>query len=369
MTRTISPYHALPFYAVRSGADGECPILSPTKALPMFQLTLPGTLSAVGWAAYLENEGGTYSQGIPGMEREIVTNGSDTFTIFTYTATALSSAAPEGDYRIRFDIPGQNPYYSHPLCLARKFNEQDWEPVITCNAGTFTVAFDDPPGLPTEVEVSFDGGYYWQRIGTGGTGTTFPQASTIDGECHIRLTVWLDEANFYREFLYEFDELAPDPCATDTISPVGSGGDGYGRFLCIEWANVSDLMNLGLYYNTSGPFRQQWYCEGYISQPTTVKEQEFLETGTGAKILDSSRVARLQTVEFYGIPDAAIAGLSLLEEHAVKQIRETVDDWTVQGQSAAMTFQTPDNAACAVGQLAIELDRVLVGCQENFETV
>lgn len=336
----------------------------------MFQLTLPGILSADGWGAYLENESGTYSQGIPGMERQIVTNGSDVYTIFTYTASALSSEAPEGDYRIRFDIPGENPYYSHSLCLARKYNAQDWQPVITCDSGTFTVAFDEHPGLPTEVEVSYDGGYVWGRIGTGqGTDTTFPQSSTSGGQCHIRLTVWLDEANFYREFLYEFDELALDPCATDSIAHVGSGGDGYGRFLCIEWANVNDLMNLGLFYNTSGPFKQQWYCEGYISQPTTVKEQEFLETGTGSRVLDSSRVARLQTIEFYGIPDAAIAGLSLLEEHDTKQIRETVDDWTVQGKNAAMTFQTPDNAPCAIGQLAIELNRVLVGCQENFETV
>lgn len=372
MIRAVNPYNALPFYQSVQDDDRECVIYSPTRYLPQFQIESNTALS--GANAYLESLNGTYSQALPALE---IINTTDGKGYLTYTGTTLSGVPDDGLYRIRVDVVSGAgfDYQSHVLCLSSKFNPQDWEPVIACSTISgggfaFQVNFDYDPNLPTEVEVNYGTG--WVRLGTGISGKGDPAMMysnlMTDNSARFRLKVWLDDAHFWREYLYTYDPLEVDPCTTDTFPEVATGGQGYDRFICLEWQNTNDLAALGILYTqleAPNGFLQQFYTEAHAEQAAVLNEEVFLENGAGERILDYTKIARLYNVNFYPVPDACIAPLTAISSHNVIQLRIIPDTWNNIAHRAGFEATAQDELLCSIGKMQIELNRELIGCQDN----
>lgn len=375
---TQSPYSTLPFrHAEAPATDRDCPIYSPTKKLPMFQLELNDpTVSGGIEVALIDYQTGTVNQVLSGIEVFSADNGK---TYITYTGADLEPDTAPGLYRIR--VSGDDiiaPFFSHVLCLTPVFNPQDWEPSIACDEGgdglEFTVSYNNHPGLPTEIEVNYGSGAGWQRIGDG---LNEPPAKffAVDAPLNavgLRLKVWLEDAIFYKEYKFTFDPDNPSPCDTGVLAFVNYGGQGYERFLCVEWQNTRDLQALGLLYaGVEGydGFLQQLYIEGWASMAGTVAEENFLRNGQGRNILDSMEIARLYNVQFYGLPDGCIAPLRAANAHNVRRLRRVVDGWVAELTAINVTTEEVQGAPCAKCTLSLETNRALIGCQDNLTEV
>jgi len=373
MPQSHSPYQSLPFYSQELVTDMDCPLYSPTTNPPCFQIALSDNLSGdVVEAELLEHSTHT-AYPLQGVEVHVFDNGQ---SYITYDGTILSGGrVDEGNYFVRLSINGIPFYYSHTLCMANRFNVQDWQPSITCIAfggggWAFQVNFDYDPLLPTEVEVSADG-VNFTRIGTGtanGIPAQFLSLTYPTNRVVIRLKVWLNDAEYYKDYVYEFDPEKADPCASATLTYLKDGGEGYGKFVCLEWYNLYDIVNLQLMYASvqSQTYLQQYYAEAYTTLPTIITEDAFIETGTGNRLLDSVRIGRGYGIQFYGVPDPAIAALSTIPYHTIQNVRELCSGEIAAGRAATLQFSATDDAPCATATLTIELDRTLVGCQENL---
>lgn len=373
MVRQFNPYGVFPFYQSQlSDTDRDCLLYSPTKMLPMFQVELNGSVSGDIDVTLEDYYTGAVSNDVLGIE---VVNTDAGKAYITYTGAAFDTEPDEGIYRVR--ISGgtlTNDLISHAVCLSRVFNPQDWQPLVECSDDDgdwqFTVAFDEHPGLPTEIEVNYGTGNGWQRIGDGlnEPDAIFVSSQAPHDRVHLRLKVWLHDAYFYREFLYGFTPSDPDPCATATVTQTATGGQGYERFMCLVWQNTNDLQALGLQYsNIESPdgFLQQFYFEGYASQAGTATEENFLSNGFDEKVLDSLSIARLYNIEFYPLPDGCIAPIKAANSHNVRQIIQTADGWNAALTSIALAPEAPERADCSKGILTLEMNRALVGCQDN----
>jgi hypothetical protein len=149
---------------------------------------------------------------------------------------------------------------------------------------------------------------------------------------------------------------------------VATGGQGYERFMCLAWQNTNDLQTLGLQYSNvvgSDGFLQQFYFEGYASQAGTATEENFLSNGFNEKVLDSLSIARLYNIEFYPLPDACIAPTKAANSHNVRQLSQTADGWNAALTAIALAPEAPERADCSKGLLSVEMNRALVGCQDN----
>lgn len=372
MTRVFNPYQALPFYRFPEDSAKECPLYSPTRQLPCFQLQLTGSITTAD--CYIEKIDGSYSAAIPGVEVEAFTNST---SYVTYDGSLLTQRLAEGMYRIRV-VVGSTTLYSHVLCCSVFYDRQTFDLNPVCNIDlltgflTFQVYFDNDPLLPSEAFVSFNEGFTWQRMGTGITGDSqdsFLSTMMNNGQCLVKLRVWREDAYFDKVFSLSFDvnEII-DPCSTVQHSLVSEENQGIRRYISIEWVNNNDLQNLGLMYNSvqSQNYRQQYYTEAYIDTPSTVQEEQFLENGVGNRVLDSVRFARQHNINFYGVPDAVIAPLTTMRFHDVQVIREVVDDVQEVAKTAEIAFTKVDNALCTQATLSVEFNRVLVGCQDNL---
>lgn len=373
MVRQFNPYCVFPFYQAHlSEADRDCPLYSPTKVLPMFQVELNGSVSGDVEVTLEDYYTGATNQELTGIE---IVNTEEGKGYITYTGAALTTEADEGLYRVR--ITGGNivsDLVSHVVCLSKVYNAQDWQPEVSCVSGSgdweFTVTFDEHPGLPTEIEVNYGTGNGWERIGDGlnEEDAVFVSSEAPFNNVRLRLKVYLHDALFYRESLYEFTPTDPDPCATATTTEVATGGQGYERFMCLAWQNTNDLQPLGLQYSNvvgSDGFLQQFYFEGYASQAGTATEENFLSNGFNEKVLDSLSIARLYNIEFYPLPDACIAPMKAANSHNVRQLSQTADGWNAALTAIALAPEAPERADCSKGLLSVEMNRALVGCQDN----
>jgi len=355
-------------------SDRDCPIYSPTRFLPMWQFRLndinvSGDVD-VELETYPDKE---FQQSLSGIE---IVNTDDGDSYITYTGSDLVSGTPPGLYRVRVrggNITGE--YNSHVLCLSPLFNPQDWQPSIACDTASgggleFEATFDFDPGLPTEVEVNYGTVNGWQRIGDGVNDTpVFYSAQAVADSVRLRFKVWLNDALFYKEYLYTFDPDAETPCDSGVLTLVNTGGQGFERFLRLQWTNVKDLVALGLQYSNvvgSSGYLQQFYFEGWASLAGVSSEEEFLENGIGERVLDSVKVARLYNIDFYPMPDGCIAPITAANYHDTKQLIMVCDGWSAAASAIQFTPNQPEGAPCAGGTLGIELDRVLVGCQDNL---
>lgn len=375
MTKVFNPYQSLPFYLSREEDTKECPLYSPTKRLPCFQIEITGTITTAD--AYIEKVDGSYSAAIPGLEIFNANNGKG---YLTYDSSLLTQRLAEGHYRIRVVI-GSVTLYSHLLCASVFYDEQTFDLDPVCNIDlltgfvTFQVFFDNDPLLPSEAFVSFNEGFTWQRLGNGITGDPQDSFSSLmmnNGTARIKLQVWRDDAPFYKEYLLSFNvnEII-DPCSTVTHQLIGSNNGGLRRYIAIEWINLNDLVNLGLMYNSvqSQNYKHQFFTEAYIDTPGTVQEEQFIENGVGERVLDFVRVARQHNIDFFGVPDPLIAPLTLLRHHDIQIVREVIDNTQELGKAAEATFTKVEGAICTQGRLSMELNRELVGCQDNLSGV
>jgi len=374
MTRVINPYQSVPFYLYPNLEGKECPLNSPTRQLPCFQIEINSPITTAD--CYIEKIDGSYSAAIPGLE---IANFTNSTGYLTYDGSLLTQRLDEGYYRIRAVI-GSNTYYSHVICASRYFDTLTFDLDPVCNIDlltgfvSFQVFFDVDPLLPSEAFVSFNDGFTWARLGNGISGDaqgTFQSPAMNNGTARVRLQVWRDDAPFYKEYLLSFDvnEII-DPCSTVQHTLLHTANNGLRRFISIEWVNVNDLQNLGLMYNSvqSQTYRHQYYTEAYIDIPATVQEEQFLENGVGARTLDFVRFARQHNIDFYGVPDPLIAPLTSIRYHDVQIVREVVDDTQTVGAAAEATFTKIEGAICSQGRLSMEFNRELVGCQDNLQT-
>jgi len=378
MVRQYNHYGVFPFYqGIALDTDRECPVLSPTRTLPMFQIELNAATVSGDIDVVLEDyHTGIMHQALTGIE---VYEASNSKTYVTYTGNDLEADTPPGLYRVR--ISGEEittPFISHAVCLSLLYNPQDWEPEITCasvdGGFSFQVDFDEHPGLPTEIEVNYGTGNGWERIGDGISGdpAMFYSVEAPNDNVRLRLKVWLNDALFYKEYLYEFDPEAVDPCDTDAMTFVNVGGHGYERFMCLEWQNTKDLQSLGLLYagvQGSNGYLQQFYFEGWASIAGTATEETFLKNGLGESVLDSLEIARLYNVQFYGLPDPCVAPIRAANAHNVRQIRQTADGWNAGLTAITMTPEEQSGLPCGKGTLTLETNRAMVGCQDNVTEI
>jgi len=372
MTRVFNPYQAVPFYLYPEDESKECPLNSPTRQLPCFQIELTGNITTAD--CYIEKTDGSYSAALPGIEIQAFTNGT---SYVTYDGSLLSQRLAEGMYRVRV-VVGSTTLYSHLLCCSIFYDQQTFDLDSVCNIDlltgflTFQVYFDADPLLPSEAFVSFNQGFTWQRLGTGITGDaqdSFLSTMMSNGACLVRLRVWREDAYFDKVYELSFDvnEIV-DPCSTVQHSLVSEQNQGLRRYIAIEWVNTNDLQNLGLMYAgvQSQNYKQQYFTEAYIDTPGTVQEEQFLENGVGNRVLDSVRFARQHNINFYGVPDALIAPLTTMRFHDTQVIREVVDNVEEVAKTADITFAKVDSALCTQATLSVELNRELVGCQDNL---
>ncbi len=377
MLKQFNPYNALPFFgATIPDAGMDCLLYSPTKRLPMFQIELPDVVVSGDVDAYLEEISTGTTVLIPGIEVFNADNGN---CYVTYPGSLLTAAAAEGVYRVRLssdEVTGE--FYSYPLCLSKVFDPQDWEAQISCLPSgadsIFTVNFDYHPGVPTEIEVDYMTGDGWERIGDGlnENPATFSGTLTLAGSAKLRLTSYLHDARYYKVFSFSFDPEDPDPCSTVDVVFSHDGGEGYERFLCLEWQNIKDLQSLGIMYSGvqgQDGFLQQFFFEGYASLAGVVAEETFLKNGQGVSVLDSIEIARLYNIQFYPLPDAVLAPLRAANAHTVRQLRQTADTWIAPITSINVTGEEVGGTPCAKGTLSVELNRAMVGCQDNVSEI
>lgn len=374
MIEQTNPYCVFPFYQSQtSEADRDCLLYSPTKFLPMFQVELNGSVSGDVEVTLEDYNTGLSMQELTGIE---IINTEEGKGYITYTGAALTTEADEGIYRVRisFDSLGGD-YISHAICLSKVFNPQDWAATVTCaldldGSMYFEVTFDEHPGLPTEIEVNYGTGNGWERIGDGLNEDTASFTSTLAplNSVRLRLKVWLHDAEFYREFMVTFDPNDGDPCTTVVVTETERGGRDYGRFLCLRWTNVQDLQTLGLQYsNVQGQegFVQEFFFEGYASPAGTATEENFLSNGFNEKVLDSLSIARLYNVEFYPLPDACLAPLRAANSHDTRVLKQTANTANYGLTAIIINAEAQDRADCSKGLLTVEMNRALVGCQDN----
>lgn len=377
MINQSNPYCAVPFYrATYHDAGVNCPINSPTRRLPMFQVEVEDTVVSGDAVAYLENVSTGAQIEIPGIEVFNADNGN---AYITYPGTELTLPAAEGMYRVR--IEGEDltlDYLSHQLCLSKVYDPQDWEAQVDCIPSGddfgFTVSFDNHPGLPTEIEVNYLEGSGWQRLSDGlnENPARFLASLAPLNSVKLRLKVWLDDALFYKDYTYLFDPESMEPCLTGDLTFTNVGGEGYERFLCLEWQNTKDLQTLGLMYSGvqgDNGFLQQFYFEGWSSMAGVVAEETFLKNGLGVSVLDSIEIARLYNVQFYPLPDALIAPLRAANAHNVRALRQVADSLTYTTSNIGITPEEVTGTPCAKGTFTIELNRALVGCQDNLTAI
>lgn len=374
MLRQVNPYGVFPFYQGQIlDTDRDCPVLSPTRALPMFQVEIPGPFSPTDVEVTLEDyHTGIVNQVLAGIEIFAADNGK---TYITYTGEPLDPIPSAGLYRVR--ISGEDiivPLISHAVCLSPLYNPQDWEPDITCapTAGgfSFEVQFTEHPNLPTEIEVNYGTGSGWERIGAGISGdpAVFYSALAPLNRVRLRLKVWLNDALFYKEYLYEFDPV--DACDINTTTFVNVGGHGYGRFLCLEWQNTNDLQGLGLLYTGVvgyDGYLQQFYFEGWSSVAGVTTEETFIKNGVGESVLDILEIARLYKVEMYGLPDGCVAPIRAANAHNVRKLRQTADGWIAALTAISLSAEEQTGLPCAKGIITVETNRAMVGCQDNLD--
>lgn len=342
----------------------------------MFQVELNDVEVSGDVDAYLERLDTGAQTAIPGIEVFNADNGN---CYVTYPGTDLASPASEGMYRVRLTSAELTlDYLSHPLCLSRAFNPQDWDAQVSCLPSgddfQFTVSFDAHPGMPTEIEVDYLAGAGYQRIGDGlnESPPTFVASLAPLDTVKLRIKVWIHDALFYKEYSFAFDPDDPDPCTTGSLTFLNAGGDGYERFVCLEWQNTKDIQTLGLMYSGvigQNGFLQQMYVEAWASMAGTVAEENFLKNGQGQNILDSLEIARLYNIQFYGLPDACISPLRAANAHNVRQLRQTADEWSAGLTSIDVTPEEVAGTHCAKCTLSVEMNRALVGCQDNVNEI
>lgn len=372
MINTINQYQSLPFYAQKQPGDNAhlCPIYSPTSRAPCFQVQLTGTLSAGNVDAYLYDESGVI-EALSGIEVHNFTNNQ---SYITYDGTPFSSPKTEGEYHISLTV-GSVEYRSHPLCLRPVFNLQDWEPSITCNAYLeggykFDVEFDYDPGAPCEIHFSADN-VNWVRGGSGrpGAPASFDSDDYPGEEVFARFTVWLDNEAFQKIFKITFDLDDIDPCTTAQFTLLQTLGEALDKYMKFYWLNTKDLQNLNLMYASvqSQFYMQEFFAEVYANLPGLVTEEEFLENGAGGRVLDSVRIARRYQFQTYGVPDAALRPLAVMAYHDVTGIAQCATGDAYAAQTVTVEPSAVDNAPCSTVQITMEINRVIVGCQDNLE--
>lgn len=354
---SINQYHCLPFYNWLIDNDRNCPINSPVTNLPMFQVEFDSNVSSA--SAELVGIDGNAENSISfTVEIDNVSGGPGYVTHFGNE----DGGQDPGLYRIRLVVDG-SVYWSHVINIAYCWNEQEFHgevSAVTSGDGfLFTAFFDENQLLSHEIDIDYGTG--WQRLAT--DDGDFLYSLLTDNQAHIRFKVWIDDVLFWKEYLFEYDDMDPDPGTTGTLTLIGDGGENYHVYGYLEWYNSTDIPGFGALYQEG--YKQRLYVEGQPGEPGVVNEESFLTSGEGVDVLDSVQIAKLLNLEFYPIPDAVILALSAARYHDTIAWVTCAGIRRHEGSKVSITTAPIEDAPCSRAQIALEVERTFVSCGEN----